>query len=154
MIPFDIIRSKLSCLNWLLTSDEHSNCRRVIKEKSTHTSSEIFQQFCSIIPTHDYYATEMGLARPHLMEPTYVCSLPYLHCCILDTYVRICRFLILCYVKSIYLYFLCAYVCTYVTTPRNNLWIMDKLWCPKCRLPYRASTFLTSEEWTPLALYI
>ncbi len=33
---------------------------------------------------------------------------------------------------------------------RNNLRIMDKLWCPKYRLPYRASTFLTSEEWTPL----
>ncbi len=26
---------------------------------------------------------------------------------------------------------------------------MDKLWCPKCKLPYRASTFLTSEERTP-----
>ncbi len=27
---------------------------------------------------------------------------------------------------------------------------MDKVWCPKCRLPYRTSIFLTSEEWTSL----
>ncbi len=33
---------------------------------------------------------------------------------------------------------------------RNNLWITDKLWCPKYRPPYRANTFLTSKEWTPL----
>ncbi len=33
---------------------------------------------------------------------------------------------------------------------RNILQIMDKLWCPKCGLSYRANTFLTSEEWTPI----